>query len=161
MKKPSGLLLTLFLLLTAAGGAGAATLTWTGSAGATSNVWDVGTTANWLNGGTRSVFNNADAVTFNGIGSTNPVVNLTTTVMPASVTVNSASDYTFTNSGSGGLGGSGTLTKLGNGQLNLRSANTYSGGTTIGTPFMSGGIQIFDANALGTGVLTMNDAGGL
>ena len=81
--------------------AGAATLTWTGSAGASSNVWNVGTTANWLNGGAPSVFNNNDAVTFDGTGITNPVVNLTTMVLPASVTVNSAGNYTFTNSGGG------------------------------------------------------------
>lgn len=149
MKKPSALLLTLFLLLTVAAVAGAATLTWTGSAGAASNVWNVGTTANWRNGGTPAVFNNNDAVTFDDTGLTNPVVNLTTTVMPAAVTVNSASDYTFTNSSGGGLAGSCQLIKLGSSQLNLRSANTYSGGTT------GGGIRIFDANALGTGVLTL------
>jgi autotransporter-associated beta strand protein len=131
---------------------GAATLTWTGSAGAASNVWNVGTTANWLKGGAPSVFNNNDAVTFDGTGSTNSTVNLTTTVLPASATVNSANNYTFTNSGSGVLGGSGTLTKLGSGGLYLRSANTYSGGTTITVGY----VQIFDANALGTGVLTLN-----
>ena len=48
--------------------ADAATLTWTGSSGASSNVWDVGITPNWLSGGVPAVFNNGDAVVFDDTG---------------------------------------------------------------------------------------------
>ncbi len=130
--------------------ADAATLTWTGSSGASSNVWDVGITPNWLSGGVPAVFNNGDAVVFDDTGTNIPTVKLTTTVVPSSVTVNSAGTYNFTNSGGSGIGGSGKLIKLGGSTLNLWSANTYSGGTT------GGGIRMNNANALGTGVVTLD-----
>lgn len=49
------------------------------------------------------------------------------------------------------IDGSGGLTKLGNGTLQLNAANTYSGGTTLG----AGTLSLGNAGALGNGALTV------
>ena len=55
---------------------------------------------------------------------------LNTTVSPGSVTVNnSLGNYSI--SGTGTIGGTGSLTKSGTGTLTLSTANTYSGGTIV------------------------------
>lgn len=92
--------------------------------------WDIASSSTWLNGASPSVFNNSDIVTFNGTGIAEPSVNLTTTVAPASATVDTSSgDYTFT--GAGQIGGTASLTKNGSGVLNVGTANSYSGGTVV------------------------------
>lgn len=103
-------------------------LVWKG--GNPDSTWDVGVTANFLNGATPSVFNNSDNATFNSTGSANPSVNLSGTLAPSSVSVDtSPNDYTF--AGSGQIGGPTSLTKLGTGNLLLQTANTYAGGTVV------------------------------
>ena len=62
-------------------------LAWNGTAG----NWDINTTAAW---NTSDVFYNADDVTF-GDTAGNTTVSISAAVMPASLTVNSANDYTF------------------------------------------------------------------
>ena len=69
------------------------------------------TPPNWTNTGTLAPdsFYNGDSVAFDDTGSTNPAVNLTGTLLPGSISVNSANNYRF--AGTGGIGGFGTLTK--------------------------------------------------
>lgn len=115
-------------------------LVWTG--GAANADWNINSDLNWLNGLTYSVFNNADNVTFNSVGLTNPSVNLTATLAPGSVTVDAAATYTF--SGSGSIAGTASLTKKNSGTLVLNTVNTYSGGTVVS----NGVIQIGANNAI-------------
>jgi autotransporter-associated beta strand protein len=125
-------------------------LTWKGSGGASSNLWDINTTLNWTGtNGSADVFRDNDAVTFTDNGATNPTVNLTTTVSPAATTVNSSSNYTF--SGVGGLGGSAAATKMGTGMLSLATSNTFSGGMNL----QSGTLRAGNNAALGTGPLSI------
>jgi fibronectin-binding autotransporter adhesin len=129
-------------------------LTWRGDGAA--NLWDVGTTANWIAGGSPASFFNTDTVTFDNSGSNTPAITLTTDVSPAAVIINASQDYTFT----GGGIISGSLTKSGSGTLILDNTNTYSGATVI----TSGTLQVGDptsgsfgfAGTIGTGPVTNN-----
>lgn len=127
-----------------------AVLTWQGDGSV--NVWDVNTTANWLQSGTNQTFFGGDAVTFDNTGSASPAITLTGTIIPGSVTVNASQDYTFTGSG---IEGSGVFTKAGSGTLVLDNNNTYTGPTVI-----NGGVLQIGAGAstgtLGTGTVTNN-----
>jgi autotransporter-associated beta strand protein len=55
---------------------------------------------------------------------------------------------------SGTLAGAGALTKLGTGTATLTAANTYAGGTTVN----QGTLLAANADAFGTGALSINDA---
>ncbi|RYD93321.1 MAG: hypothetical protein EOP50_11315, partial [Sphingobacteriales bacterium] len=82
----------------------------------------------------------------------NAAVNLTTTLIPTSVTVNnSAVNYEF--GGVGKLSGATRLVKQGAGKLTIKTANDFTGGTTIegGTLDLGGGT---DSGSLGTGPIT-------
>jgi autotransporter-associated beta strand protein len=68
-------------------------------------------------------------VLFDDNNNNNYSVILNTQVNPVSVAFNSAGNYTLC--GSGGIAGTGWLTKSGIGTLFLNTANTYSGGTTV------------------------------
>jgi autotransporter-associated beta strand protein len=118
------------------------------------NGWDnAGSYENWLNGSTPNYFYDGDSVTFNDSGSSTPSIYLTTTVSPASVTVNSTHNYDF--AGSGLIAGPGGLVKSGSGTLTLEDNNTYSGATLIN----GGTVQVGAGNAsgsLGTGATTNN-----
>jgi len=106
---------------------------WTG---AINGNWDVGTSAgvggtnNWqlVTGGTPTNFIDTDVVLFDDTA-TGYAVNLTTTVLPSTITVNAATNYTF--SGAGKLSGTTTLSKSNTGSLILATDNDYSGATTI------------------------------
>jgi autotransporter-associated beta strand protein len=113
-------------------------LTWTG--GNPNTIWDIATDANWLNGASHSVFNNADLVTFNAVGSTNPTVTLSGTLAPGSVTADTtANTYTF--AGSGAIAGGTALTKVGSGTLLVQTVNTYIGGTVISNGTLQLGVN--------------------
>ena len=137
-------------------------LVWQG--GNPDNTWNVNSAANWKNGASFSVFNNSDKATFNSVGSGYPTVNLSVTVAPGSVAVDTtANNYTF--SGSGMIAGATGLTNTGSGTLQIQTANGYLGGTLVG----SGTVQFGVDNALpdtgtvtvnGTGVLDMNGYSG-
>jgi autotransporter-associated beta strand protein len=108
---------------------------WTGVAGSN---WDT-TSVNFRTNVPTS-FSNGDVAQFDdtAVGTTD--IFLPATVAPASVYIDNT-DTTFTFSGAG-IGGSGSLTKLGDGELYLNNANTYGdsthllGGTTVlGLPF--------------------------
>ena len=102
-----------------------ANLVWKGDSSA--NVWDVVNPANqiWSKGGTPDTFYNYDHVTFDDTGSITPAVNINAIVMPASITVDSSQDYTF--SGTGRISGSGTLTKSGSGTLTVSTSQRLHG----------------------------------
>ena len=120
-------------------------LVWTGGDPSLPNIWDRLTTTNWLAGATPVTFNIYDQVTFNSVGSTNPVVYLATTMVPSSVTVDtSANNYAFITTGSGQIAGGAVLIKKSSGILFLNTANTYSGGTVIS----NGTVKIGADNAL-------------
>ena len=120
-------------------GSGSANLTWVGDG--TANNWDLQTTTNWVNAGNLDVFYQLDNVIFDNTGSATPAVNLTTTLAPASMTVNGSQNYTF--SGAGQLVGVMALTNNDTGTLTLTTSNLYSGGTVIN----SGTLQLAFTNA--------------
>jgi len=120
---------------------GSGTLTWKGNI---NGNWDT-TTANWLAGGS-SVYADGEFVQFLD-GASTGTVNLTTALLPASITVsNSALNYTF--NGSGSLGGPSGLAKAGSGTLVLDNsgANNFSGGVTIN----GGTLQVGNNDAAGS-----------
>ena len=144
-----------------------ATLAWQGSV---NGIWDVNTTANWLNGGSGSTFYNLDTVTFSDSPTTALLTN-TGNVFPGAVIFsNSATAYTFTNTGNGGIAGGATIIKTnGSGTVYFVSAtpavaNSFGGGTIIGSGTISlgnGNANTEDDAALGSGTITVNSGGTL
>ncbi|MBC8096368.1 MAG: autotransporter-associated beta strand repeat-containing protein, partial [Akkermansiaceae bacterium] len=132
-----------------------ASLTWQGDGLA--NLWDIGTTANWLQSGTNQQFFTGDSVTFDNAGSSTPAIDISGNVSPASVTVNASQDYNFA-----GVGAiiTGSLAKSGAGTLVLENNNTYSGPTLINSGVLQvGGATLGGAaGSLGSGVVTNNGA---
>lgn len=126
---------TLYVVVTSTGPG----LVWTGTNSASPNVWNIGTTTNWLVGAApttyRQIITPGDAVTFNNVGSGTVLLN--TNVAPISVLITNTATYTF--SGSGNISGTTGLQKQGTGTaiLNLTN-NTYLGDTTIG----NGALQV-------------------
>ncbi len=127
----------------------AANLIWNNNA--VTGVWDLNTTANFLNGGSPDVFKSFDGVSFNG---TAPgTITLNGVLVPGNVTVNSnaGSDYTF--SGTGSLA-NGLLVKSGTSTLTINTSNSHSGTT------LNGGVLNANATtATGAGATTI--AGGI
>jgi autotransporter-associated beta strand protein len=129
-----------------------ASLVWHGDGSI--NGWDnSGTYQNWLNGASADYFYDGDTVLFNNSGSDTPSIDLTATVSPASVTVNSSQNYDF--AGSGSIAGPGSLTKSGSGTLTNEDNNSYVGPTIIngGTLQVGAGAA---SGTLGSGAVTNN-----
>lgn len=101
-------------------------LTWTGDGSA--NLWDISTSANWLNALVPSVFTNNCAAIFNATGSTNPVVNIPATITPAVVLVG-ATNYTFT--GAADITGGASLIKNDSSTLTILNTNTFTGAVFV------------------------------
>jgi autotransporter-associated beta strand protein len=122
---------------------GAASLVWSGNI---DNAWDLDNTANWLNGITPDKFLTYDNVIFNdNATSGNLSPNLASTITAGDVTFdNSANSYTLT--GVGGIGGSGTLTKSNIGTATIATNNSYSGGTEV----LGGKLVVGNAGTTGT-----------
>jgi autotransporter-associated beta strand protein len=140
-------------------GGTAVTLSVVGTAGnlvwnTSSGTWDVQNTASWFNNNTSSadVFYQADNVTLNDRpGGNAAIVNITTAVSPALMTVsNTAVNYTI--NGSGSINGSGALVKNGRGTVTINTNNSYSGGTTLNAGLLNLGTD----QAIGLGALTIN-----
>ncbi|MEY3898099.1 MAG: hypothetical protein RLZZ214_3620, partial [Verrucomicrobiota bacterium] len=100
-------------------------ITWAG----TNGTWNLATTANWLKSGVADVFVTGDAVTFDNTGTAAATATLGDAMLPASVTVNSSSSYTF--AGSGYLSGTMGLTKSGTGTLTINTSNDFTGPVSI------------------------------
>ena len=140
-----------------------ANLTWNNLAGGgNGTTWDINSNRNWTSSATildPNKYYDNDNVTFddnNNFGSMPPQnptaynVTLNTTVTPGSVTVNTASTYTF--SGTGTITGATSLVKVGAGTLVLGNAsNTYSGDTLV----QNGTLQV---GALAANALSPNSA---
>ena len=114
-------------------------MTWVGNA--TANDWDTHNLTNWVNAGTGALdfFLSGDNAFFTDLGGNNTNVNIPGTVSPASILVNSTSNYVF--SGAGLISGPNTtLTKTNSGNLTILNTNTYAGATT----FAAGVVDVFD-----------------
>ena len=92
--------------------------------------WDAAT-ANWT--GNATVFANGQAVLFDDTAAGNTSVTVTVPVQPGNMVFNNSSlTYTITSSGANLIGGSGALTKNGNGTIMLAGGvNTYTGVTAV------------------------------
>jgi autotransporter-associated beta strand protein len=116
-------------------------LLWDNSpAGATGDgkTWDSGADApaqNWNNGGAASFFTSGQAVTFNDSNNGNYNVNLTSNVLPGSITVNSAKTYAIGSTAGWNIGDYGsptTLAQSGGGTLVIDDMmNTFTGATSV------------------------------
>ena len=122
-------------------GALSGNLVWRGTPTADWNLG--GTVSNWLNGVNPDIFFSSDPVLFNDTRASTAPVNLTTTLLPLAVVVNTTNSYTL--GGVGKISGTTSLTKQGSGTLTLNTANDYSGGSTIA----GGLLKIGNASALG------------
>jgi autotransporter-associated beta strand protein len=111
---------------------GSESRTWNGGA-----AWDINTSANWLEGDQK--FFQVDAVTFGDTGA-GPVA-LTGVLAPASITVDSSSDYQFTATAGNLIAGATGLVKAGTGVLTVGGVNTFTGGI-----FVNGGTLRPSAN---------------
>jgi len=104
--------------------------TWTGSG---DMIWTQPDSNSFL-----SEYTSGSAVTFTNTG-TGTVTIDAGGVTPGNVIVNSTANYTFTG---GGIGGTGSLTKMGSGTLTLSNTNSFSGGVSI-----NGGILLLPSGA--------------
>ncbi len=127
------------LNVTVGNGAAAQIVTWRPGSG----TWDINTTATWNNSdGNPTVFLNGQAAQLDDTAAgPSPIsIQLDTAVNPAGVTANNTlNEYTIT--GTGGIGGTNSLTKSGTNSLTLNVANTYTGGT-----FLNGGVLNMSAD---------------
>lgn len=126
---------------------------------ATTGIWDLTNSVNWLNtvGGTNDYFAQLDTVTFDDTYLAGPTNSVTVgaTVMPGSITVNTANTYTF--SGSGKITGSTGLEKDGTGALSVgNTGNDFAGSTAIN----AGSLVVNAANALGSTASSVTVASG-
>lgn len=95
------------------------------------NTWDLQQSNVWRQTGSAipAFYTNTDNTVFDD-AATNFLINLATTVQPASVIFsNLVHDYTI--SGAGSLSNNASLTLLGTGKVTLGTANQYTGGTTV------------------------------
>jgi len=127
----------------------AASLVWRGTQGAN---WDT-STVNWANGSTPDTFYNLDAVLFDDTGSNAANVTLPAPVSPASITVNSSQNYTFSGSP---LTGGGALTKLGSSTLTIANTNSsFAGGVSI----FGGTLVLGSGSSIGSSSMTLSNNG--
>jgi autotransporter-associated beta strand protein len=105
-------------------------VTWNNSLGTgNGSTWDT-TSQNWTNGVIPLVYLDSAMVTFNDANNGKYAVTLSSTVSPNAVTFNnSTGNYAL--SGSGGISGAGSLTKMGAASVTLSTINTYTGATNV------------------------------
>ncbi|MBQ4613616.1 MAG: autotransporter-associated beta strand repeat-containing protein, partial [Akkermansia sp.] len=112
--------------------------TWAVKTGHAESLWSSSTTdSNYYDGDTAAFIKSAD-------------VTLSGALKPKAVTVSHAGG-TVLFSGGGSITGAASLTKTGAGTLDISTANTYTGGTTIA----AGTLIARSSSALGTGGVTM------
>ncbi|MGA2232999.1 MAG: polysaccharide lyase family protein, partial [Tepidisphaeraceae bacterium] len=133
-----------------------AALTWNNAGGAGDGVtWDTAA-QNWNNGITEALYADGSGVSFTDINNGNYNITLNSTVSPGPILVNnSLGNYTI--SGSGGIAGTSSLTKVGSDTLTLSTVNTYTGGT-----FVNGGALVAGTNgAVPNGNVSVTSVGKL
>ena len=130
---------------------GSKNLTWNGTSG---GQWNLLTSNRW-NAGEVDQFAYADNVLFDDTGvATN--ITLTGDLRPSLVTVNSnTNNYTFNSSSGNAINGASQLIKDGSSTLTLAGPNGYTGGSLL----RRGETRVRTAGALGTGSITLGDAG--
>ncbi|MFM1770323.1 MAG: hypothetical protein RJA22_2852 [Verrucomicrobiota bacterium] len=137
------------------GGTGARSLAWAAS---TNNAWQVGVFTNWLNGLSLESYTNADAVAFDSSTTvTQTTVAVAGTLLPSTVTLSGASNYTF--SGAGKISGAASLVQASGttGTNTMSLANDFNGTVTV----QGGVLRAGNAAALGsTNGATYVSAGG-
>ena len=104
----------------------AAKVSWNGS----SNTWDLQTTPAWTLSGNPVTFVANDSIAFDSTGVTNPTVKVVGT-LPVSNMLFDTSNSNYTLSGTGNIGGIGSLTKNGAGVLSLLTTNSFTGKTVV------------------------------
>jgi len=143
-------------------------VSWLGNSG--TNIWDVNDAGNtdWTGG--RTYFVNGDNATLDDTSAYHSV-NLSGTVSPGSIEVNTNGSYTL--GGTGLLGGTGALSKDGSGTLTISNsaANSFTGGVALNAGTLvvnqsvgSSGITLGDGTTLnvasafviGSNTLTVN-----
>ncbi|MGC4013542.1 MAG: autotransporter-associated beta strand repeat-containing protein [Luteolibacter sp.] len=131
---------------------------WNGVAGNT--TWDLAVSSDWS--GADLLFYNGDSVAFTD-AATSKAVTLTGVLQPAQVTFSNTGANAYTFSGTGSISGTASLAQTGTGTTYLTNgANTYSGGTVISAGILGVGNNANEnANALGTGPVTINAGGKL
>jgi autotransporter-associated beta strand protein len=122
-------------------------LVWRGDG--VNNTWDNTNTADWFDGNNLALFNTSDNVIFDDTGSASPAVNVNSSVAPGSVVFNASQNYTL--GGTGGINGTGSLTKSGPGSLTVNTVNPFTGAVNLN----SGTIQLNNGSSLGSGTLTI------
>jgi autotransporter-associated beta strand protein len=106
-------------------------ITWNNTGGRGDGVsWDIEASQNWNSAGTPSTYVDGDSVTLNDTNDGHYAITLNTAISPGSVTINNNSGN-YSISGAGGIGGAGSLAKLGVDTATLSTVNTYSGGTSV------------------------------
>ena len=105
----------------------ATNVVWVGNGVA--NTWNTVGATNWLDGAALTYFRSGDTALFNAVGAANPNVDISGSVSPASLTVNAATDYSF--SGAGSIDGAMSLTKTNAGRLTISSTNLFTGGVNF------------------------------
>ncbi len=104
-------------------------LTWNNNGGSGDGLhWDT-TSQNWNNGTGADVYPDGSIVAFNDTNNGHYTVTINSIVHPSGTSVNCTGSYAFI--GTGGIGGTGALTKKGPGSLTISTVNTYTGGTSV------------------------------
>ncbi|MBS2100430.1 rhamnogalacturonan lyase family protein [Carboxylicivirga linearis] len=115
---------TIFLLIE--GARSVENIKWSGDYG----VWDLQTTQGWLLNDESVTFVANDTVLFDNTGLANSTVTIEGDLPVGGITVNvNDGDYSFT--GSGNIGGTGSLEKNGNGKLTITTNNSFTGKTVV------------------------------
>lgn len=121
------------------------------------DTWNLASTNNWklISDNSAALFLTNDNALFNDLATgAGPIaVNIdAANVAPNSTVFNNATkDYVLGSSGGFGIS-SGSLVKNGAAMLTINNANSYAGGTTVN----SGTLVLGNANAIGTGTLTLS-----
>ena len=128
---------------------------WVGTASNADDFWDINTSINWTQNAVATTFADGDIATFDVTGSEQ--ADLQGILTPSFVKVTSTIDHPFrlfttATTPAGSIAGATTsLTKDGNGNLKIETANTYAGGTTI----LNGSITTGLNSAFGTGLIDL------
>ena len=122
-------------------------LVWSGTV--SGGVWDVNNTANWVPIAASPLGKYLEnMVVLLDDSAADTTVALNSVVTPSGVTVNNPTKP-YTIAGTGGISGTGPLTKTGAGLLTLATANTYIGTTTISGGTLQLGNGVIDGSIAG------------